>query len=164
LAEDCWENQLKLKTENAKLDIMKKNLAIYFILALVIFSACRGRTQSGNNPAIQGADTGKAVISFNEYEHAFGKVNAGEKMAYIFTFRNTGTADLVITSATTSCGCTVSKYNRKPIPSGETGTLEVVFDTSGRNGIQSKTITVNSNATVPYVILKITAEIAGNNQ
>jgi hypothetical protein len=142
---------------------MKKSFVIYSILALMIFSECGGRNQAGNNSGVQAADTGKAVIRFNEYEHAFGKVKAGEKMGYIFTFKNTGSADLVISSATTSCGCTVSKYNRKPISPGKTGTMEVVFDTSGRNGIQSKTITVNSNATDPYVILKITAEVTGNN-
>ncbi len=143
---------------------MSKNFAIYFILATMILYACGGKTQTSvSNSERQAVDTGKAVIKFSEYEHIFGKVNVGEKIGYIFTFQNTGTADLVINSATTSCGCTVSKYNRKPIPAGKTGTLEVVFDTSGRNGIQSKTITVKSNATDPYVILKITAEITGNN-
>jgi hypothetical protein len=143
---------------------MKKNLTIYFFLGLMILSGCGGKSHTGMSSSDrQAADTGKAVIRFNEYEHIFGKVNEGEKIGCIFTFQNTGTADLVINSATTSCGCTVSKYDRKPISPGKTGTMEVVFDTSGRNGIQSKTITVKSNATDPYVILKITTEITGNN-
>ncbi len=37
---------------------------------------------------------------------------------------------------------------------GSTGNLEVVFDTSGRNGMQTKTITVKSNAKTPVVIIK----------
>ncbi len=44
-------------------------------------------------------------------------------------------------------------------PGGE-GSLEVVFDTSGRNGMQTKTITVKSNAKPAVVLLKITAEVA----
>ena len=83
----------------------------------------------------------------------------GEKIAYVFTFENKGSADLVITSATTSCGCTVPKYDTKPITPGGAGNLEVVFDTSGRNGMQTKTITVKSNAATPVVLLKITAEV-----
>ena len=39
------------------------------------------------------------------------------------------------------------------------GNLEVVFDTSGRSGMQTKTITVKSNAQTPVVLLKITAEV-----
>ncbi len=70
-----------------------------------------------------------------------------------------GPGNLVINSASTSCGCTVTKYDRDPIPSGDGGSLEVVFDTSARNGIQTKTVSVSSNSKTPVVILKITAEV-----
>ena len=93
-----------------------------------------------------------------------GKLLKVKKLRYVFTFENKGTANLVIASATTSCGCTVPKYDTKPIPPGGSGNLEVVFDTSGRNGMQTKTITVKSNASTPVVLLKITAEVVTNNQ
>jgi len=57
----------------------------------------------------------------------------------------------------------VPKYNRKPILPGETGNIEVVFDTSGRSGIQTKTVTVESNASTPVVILKIISEVISNS-
>ena len=104
-------------------------------------------------------DTGNVKIVFREYEHDFGKVSEGEKVSCLFTFVNQGTSNLVIRSATTSCGCTVPEYDTKPIAPGGTGNLEVVFDTSGRNGKQTKTITVKSNAKTPVVLLKITAEV-----
>jgi hypothetical protein len=89
---------------------------------------------------------------------------AGEKVAYIFTFENRGTGPLVISSASTSCGCTVSKYNTKPIAPGGKGSLEVTFDSSGRNGKQTKTITVRSNATKSVVLIRLTGEVlSGNN-
>jgi len=96
---------------------------------------------------------------FKEYEHSFGKVEEGEKVGYIFRFENQGTGNLVIQNAITSCGCTVPKYDRKPISPGRSGNLEVIFDTSGRSGLQAKTITVKSNATVPVILLKITADV-----
>jgi hypothetical protein len=77
----------------------------------------------------------------------------------MFKFLNTGTADLVMTSAITSCGCTVTKYDKRPISPGESGTLEVVFDTSGRSGMQTKTITIKSNAATSVVLLQIKAEV-----
>ena len=140
-----------------------KFLQNLLILTLVV-TGCRGNIhKNGTAVNSQSSDTGKAVIEFTEYEHNFGKVKEGEKVACIFTFRNTGTGDLVISRATTSCGCTVPKYETKPVSPGKTGSLEVVFDTSGRNGIQTKTISVQSNATIPMVILKITTEVINSN-
>ena len=103
--------------------------------------------------------TGTSELIFREYQHDFGKVSEGEKLSYTFIFNNKGTSDLIISSATTTCGCTVPKYDKKPIAPGANGNMEVVFDTSGRSGMQTKIITVKSNASVPVVLIKITAEV-----
>jgi hypothetical protein len=127
------------------------------VLMHILLSRCGN---SGNNSTgISQADTGTAKIVFREYEHNFGKVSEGEKIAYVFKFENQGTSDLVIASATTSCGCTVPEYDTRPVPPGGSGNLEVVFDTSGRSGMQTKTIAVKSNAKPSVVILKITAVV-----
>jgi Protein of unknown function (DUF1573) len=126
----------------------------------MILSSCGnagGTGKTGLPASVSQCDT--ASIFFNEYEHDFGKVTAGEKTAYVFTFENRGNAPLVISSATPSCGCTVSKYSKKPVAPGGTGSIEVIFDSSGRNGRQTKTITVMSNATKPVVMIRITGEV-----
>ncbi len=139
---------------------MKK---LFFLIPLILTLVTEGcGSGSGNKASGSGTDKGSGEIVFNSYEHDFGKVTKGEKVAYIFTFVNKGTSDLILKSVTTSCGCTVPKYDSKPIAPGEEGTLEVVFDTSGRNGKQTKTITVKSNASVPVVLLRITAEVEDN--
>lgn len=130
------------------------------LLSFLLIAGCG--SGSGNVNMVSDhslSDTGKAIIIFKEYEHSFGKVEEGEKVACVFRFENQGTANLVIQNAITSCGCTVPKYDRKPIPPGKGGNLEVVFDTSGRNGLQTKTITVKSNATASVILLKITADV-----
>jgi len=137
---------------------MKKFLHFSFFIMIAFLLACSAKTGRGGEAGIS-SDTGKAVITFREYEHLFGQVSEGEKVGCIFTFENRGTSDLVILAATTTCGCTVPEYDRKPVSPGEKGKMEVVFDTSGRNGIQSKIITVRSNASTPVVMLKITAEV-----
>jgi hypothetical protein len=143
---------------------MIKNINLIVLILVFTVTGCGSNSRKGNNTVdSQASDTGKAVISFTEYEHNFGKVNAGEKVGCIFSFRNTGTSPLVINSASTSCGCTVSKYNKKPVLPGNEGSLEAIFNTAGYNGIQSKTITVQTNATVPVVLLRITAEVITNN-
>jgi len=139
---------------------MKAKGILSFVLLMIILTGC---TSSGNekntgNTGSQ-ADGELAEISFREYEHDFGKITEGEKVAHIFAFENKGPGSLVIKSASTSCGCTVPKYDRSPIPAGKSGSLEVVFDSNGRSGIQTKTISVQSNSKTEVVILKITAEV-----
>jgi hypothetical protein len=154
---------------NNKCNFMKRSgLAFIIILAmtcLLVLASCSGG--SGRSQAVitgPGSAGDTASIFFTEYEHNLGNVIAGEKIAYVFSFENRGNGPLVISSATTSCGCTVSKYSTRPITPGGKGTLEVTFDSSGRNGKQTKTITVRSNATRPVVLLKITCEVlSGNN-
>ena len=143
---------------------MKTGQTFFLFLILLAAAGCGSKTGKGNETGnLQPGDTGKAVITFTEVVHDFGKVREGEKIGCIFAFKNTGTASLLINSATTSCGCTVPKYDRKPISPGSDGTVEVIFDTSGRNGIQTKMITVTSNAASPVVLLEIKAEVINNN-
>jgi hypothetical protein len=132
--------------------------SITLITAAVLFASC-GRGSSTESKNMPPDTTGVAVITFKMLEHNFGAVKAGEKVGCIFPFNNTGDADLVLTSATASCGCTVPKYNKKPVAPGDGGTVEVVFDTSGRDGIQTKTVVVQSNAENNLVILRIIAEV-----
>ena len=142
---------------------MKNIFLLSMVLISLSISQCRNDGRR-NTPVFAEGDTGKAKIVFREYEHSFGKVAEGEKVSHVFKFDNMGTADLVIASALTTCGCTVPEYDTKPIPPGKSGNLEVVFDTSGKDGMQTKTITVKSNADKPVVLLKITAEVVEGNR
>jgi len=144
---------------------MKNKGIVSLLMGMLLFTACSSgsgkKTSSVTSLPAEG-DLGE--ISFREYEHDFGKVTEGEKVAYIFPFENKGPGTLVINSASTSCGCTVTKFERNPIPAGNKGSLEVVFDTGGRSGLQTKTITVQSNSREKVVILKITAEVIARNK
>jgi len=139
---------------------MRTKGILFFILLVVAVTACDSSNGIKTSDKSGSPSAGElAEISFSEYEYDFGKITEGEKVAHIFTFENKGPGSLVIASASTSCGCTVPKFNRNPIPAGKGGTLEVVFDSSGRNGIQTKTISVQSNSKTQVVVLKIIAEV-----
>lgn len=131
----------------------------FYLSALILISCNSGSGPELNSIKENSSISGAAEIVFKDYEHDFGKVAEGEKVAYIFAFENKGTGDLVINSTSTSCGCTVTKYESKPVKPGGHGSLEVEFSTSGRNGKQTKTISVHSNSRTPVVVLKITAEV-----
>jgi hypothetical protein len=143
---------------------MTKIINISLALLYLLFTGCGSGTGQKQNGASDTNSKGTSEIVFKGYQHDFGKVAEGEKVSYIFSFDNKGISDLVISSASTTCGCTVPTFDKKPIAPGAGGTLEVVFDTSGREGKQTKTITVKSNASTPVVLLKITAEVITSNK
>ena len=99
------------------------------------------------------------VIEFEKDIHDFGKLIAGEKAVYTFKFKNTGKSDLVISQVHSSCGCTVPRYPKEPIKPGGEGQIKVTFDSSGRKGVQNKTITVVSNCQPNSAVVRIKAQV-----
>jgi hypothetical protein len=98
-------------------------------------------------------------LTFEKMEHDFGKIIQGEMVKYSFRFTNTGYADLLISKVSTSCGCTVGNFPKNPIPPGESGLIEVIFDSRGRKGFQNKTITVLSNTSPNKTMLRIKSNV-----
>lgn len=85
------------------------------------------------------------VVSFNKSSHDFGAINQGDKVEYTFEIKNEGLSDLVIRSVRSSCGCTAVSPSKNVIPAGEAAPIKVVFDSRGKKGNQTKSITVITN-------------------
>jgi hypothetical protein len=102
------------------------------------------------------------VLTFKEDRHDFGDVPQGPKLEGVFEFTNTGENILVIKNVTTSCGCTGAMVDeKKEFAPGESGKIKFTFNTEGRMGLNTKTITVDSNDPVnPKVILTLICNIA----
>lgn len=99
-----------------------------------------------------------AKIEFKATTVDYGTIEKGADGVRTFEFTNTGDAPLIISKVTSSCGCTVPKKPEGPIAPGETGEIQVKYDTNRVNPIR-KTITVISNAETPTVALKIKGEV-----
>jgi Protein of unknown function (DUF1573) len=96
------------------------------------------------------AQTGTAAIKFHIKEYNFKTVIEGQNVTYGFVFKNTGTADLVITGAESSCDCMVASLPEKPVKPNEWGKVMVVFYTEGmanENRKSSKSVTITTNTT-----------------
>lgn len=77
-----------------------------------------------------------------------------------FTFKNVGDQPLNINQAVASCGCTVPEYTKKPIGPGESGTIKVTYNGSGKfPGHFKKTITVRTNGKVEMTRLYIEGDM-----
>ena len=135
-------------------------LHIAGLLTLLLFgAACTNQKSTEVSGTVEDQSGLKPEIRFEKTEHNLGRVLQGEKVGYNFNFTNDGGASLVIMDASASCGCTVPKYSKEPIAPGEKGSVEVVFDSSGRIGKQSKTVTLKTNGKVQVVYLTIKADI-----
>ncbi len=112
---------------------------------------------AGNVPDI--ANMPKTIIEFAETRFDFGTITEGQKVRHRFKFTNSGPVPLVIAKAEGSCGCTIPTYPKEPIPPGGVGHIDVEFDSSGRLGKNSKTVTVSANTEPNPTVLFILADV-----
>lgn len=106
----------------------------------------------------QGAGSGPK-IEFTAESHDFGNLAYKGNGSAGIAFKNTGSAPLVITSVTSSCGCVVPSWTREPVMPGQAGEVRFRYDTS-RSGAFSKTLTVASNAqNRPTIKLRIAGAV-----
>ena len=113
------------------------------LLIALITSACSSSNSSKGKATVDKATA--PVMTFAKESHDFGQVNEGDKVVFDFFFTNTGKSALIISSATATCGCTVPEYPKQPLAPGKTGIIHVVFNTTGKSGMQNKIITLTTN-------------------
>ena len=115
--------------------------------SLVLTSSCKKKV------------SGLTEITFENETHDFGTITQGDKVVYDFKFKNTGNADFFITDAKGSCGCTVPEYPKETISPGEEGKITVSFNSAGKIGETSKTVSLFCNIKKGVKVLHITSNI-----
>lgn len=127
--------------------------AVVLLALLIMLASCGSQSPTSNK------NNGTPIIYFENTNHTFGNLLQGEVVTHAFVFRNIGNADLLITDVSASCGCTLAKYPEKPIHPGDSGKIEIEFNSIGREGRQIKTVNVWTNASDEKVTLKFFANI-----
>ena len=151
---------------------MKKiNLSLTLIVFFIISSCSNNKTPDKNkqvttdivnNPITASGkydDSTLPKIKFDKETFDFGVIIQGEKVSHIFKYKNTGGSDLIIREVKASCGCTVVKFSKDPLPPGQEGTVEVVFNSERRKGMQHKTVFLWANTQPNRNEVSITAEV-----
>ena len=98
-------------------------------------------------------------IEMLETRYDFGEMLQGESVTHDFILKNTGGADLIITAAKGSCGCTVPEWPKNPIANGEEAVIKVTFNSAGKSGKQNKTVTFVSNAIPNTKVITINGNV-----
>ncbi|MGB0932398.1 MAG: DUF1573 domain-containing protein, partial [Chitinophagales bacterium] len=89
--------------------------------------------------------TPMAKFKFDSKEHNFGTIAVGTKVEHDFYFTNTGEVPMIITDASSTCGCTIPEIPKEPTPPGARGKIKVTFDSTGKIGMQDKHVTIIAN-------------------
>ncbi len=151
---------------------MKKVLLLTAVAAFAFTSCKKGEIKSAavNTPGselIKNEDTKRAlpvdgkypVMTFEKTAHDFGTITMGENVNYTFKFTNTGEADLLISDAKGTCGCTVPEFPKDPIKPGQSGEMKVSFNSAGKKGKQNKSVNITTNTQAGEEHLQIMVSI-----
>lgn len=86
--------------------------------------------------------TGELVFSLDSCRFHFGVIKGNpEQIQLTFYAKNTGSVPVIITNATTSCGCDVPGWCKEPVLPGHTTRFTYTYD-SKRIGLFKKTMCI----------------------
>ncbi len=146
-----------------------KNTLLTLAICFVLISCGEPATEEQlsvdliDNPstAAENNDAEAKVPHFEFVEEVveFGTITQGEVISTSFRFKNVGQADLIISSAQGSCGCTVPKWPEEPIKPGEEGVIDVTFNSDGKFGAQNKTVTLVANTIPNTKVIALKGEV-----
>lgn len=108
--------------------------------------------------------TGSPTLKAEVLNFDFGEVVNGEILSRNITISNAGTADLVIESISTSCGCTTATLTPMIIPAGTDAQLFIEFDSGAHGPEESGRITrqifiASNDASVAEMTIEFSATI-----
>ena len=145
---------------------MKKIVLLTLLIGAFAFTSCKEENATSKilNENVEAAaerdakiSLGAPIIEWDKTEHDFGTIEQGEKVETMFTFKNTGKGDLVVTKAQGSCGCTVPDWPKEAVKPGETAEIKVVFNSRGKKNKTTNTITLTTNTEKGNEVVRIKA-------
>jgi hypothetical protein len=150
-----------------------KNLIIVLVI-LFGMAACKSgdkkaavASKSSDSPAFNSVDNptahtegANAVDTSNftaiqwidKINQSLPKIKEGEVIEVTYRFKNIGSKPLIVQNVSASCGCTVPEKPEQPILPGMEGLIKAKFDSHGKTGSNTKTLTVLANTNSDKVL------------
>lgn len=125
---------------------MKKTIYLLFFLIFAIHLTALGQTNT-------------AKITFEGTLFSFPDAEQGATIKHTFKYSNTGKSPLLISDIRTTCGCTVTAWNKKPLLAGQSEEIEVTFETANKIGRQHKILVLLTNAKESLIYLEIQGNV-----
>jgi len=139
--------------------MQKTFLFFLFITAATVSFAQQAKTGTADKITQANANPNAPTVDFKEESYNFGDVSEGPQITHEFKFTNNGKEPLILSNVKASCGCTTPSWPKDPILPGKEATILVTYNTQGRPGKFTKTITITSNASNPNKVITINGTV-----
>jgi hypothetical protein len=104
-----------------------------------------------------------AAFGWTNTTQDLGRIRQGKPISISYTFTNTGTTPLVVTSAKGSCGCTGVEYPQAAVMPGAKGEIKATFNAAAL-GAFNKSVFVESNASEGVATLMFKGEVVADEK
>ncbi len=109
----------------------------YLLLLLVIIMSCGKYTDVSKLP--------KTIMTFKHPNRKYNPIVKGKVLEMSFQYTNEGDHPLVISEIQTSCNCTISDYTTRAIGKGQSGYINLHFDSFKNLGNVKQYVTIIAN-------------------
>lgn len=130
-----------------------------FSLFVLLFTSMGVFAQTTTTTETKPVNPNAPKIEFKETEYDFKEVEEGPQAKHEFVFKNTGKEPLILSNVKASCGCTTPSWPKEPILPGQDAKILVTYNTQGRPGTFTKSITITSNATEETKVIYIKGKV-----
>ena len=136
------------------------SIKIITLVAAVVMISCNDsssrsktskRRNAGSSVSIFSNDSeGQSFFEIVEDEYGgadknLGERELGESLSITYLLRNNGSKNLLIERVEPDCSCTVGTFTKDPIPPGETGSIDLIYNVVMVNTPFEKKATVYTN-------------------
>ena len=131
-------------------------------LVLSVSSFAQGQHEQMNpttKPAAAASNPNAPILTVAETSYDFGTVVEGPQITHDFKIKNEGKEPLILSNVHASCGCTIPTWPKEPILPGKESVISATYNTSGRPGHFTKSITIESNSGGGNKVINITGEV-----
>jgi len=114
------------------------SVCLMSLLSTSVFSQVEAlKTQKQENKIAERTDN----VSWNSKSYDFGNINQSITAEADFVFTNTSKQPIVIAKVKSSCGCTITAYDKTPILPGQESVVTATYNAK-KQGPFRKTLTV----------------------
>lgn len=131
-----------------------------FMSAFLVLSFAAGAGAQLAPPKPATPEPPKGALRFKVNELDFGKIRDEKPVDGAFRFTNRSEKPVKILSVTSTCGCTVVSFEKKPYEPGAEGEIKVQYNPAGRQGKEKKAVTIETDdAELPKFSVYVLAEV-----
>ncbi len=132
-------------------------LLLNFTIGLMLFnltSCSEGLATENVHPEVVQFAAVVDDITWDKVLHEFGEIPQGEPVETEFVLQNNAAEPLSLLSVKTTCGCTVTEYEKEPILPGQSTIIKAKYNAKSP-GVFKKPIKVMSNFSDEPIVLYI---------